>query len=259
MRVTRLSVTPVKGLGLLHPAYIDVTDTGVVGDRLFYIVDERDCLMSIAKTGGLVRLWAEYDPDTRTLVMRDADGVVAEGEITPGESHSADFFAFKRVAGHLVPGPWDDVLTSLAQRPARLVMAGAEGLGHDVEPLTLLSTASIARLSEEAGVADADARRFRMLIEFDGASPHEEDTWVGRQLRVGTAVIEGGDAVQRCAGTTRNPDTGDIDLQTLKMIGRYRGRQESVFGLGFNMGTYARCITPGRISVGDELLLVDPL
>ena len=63
--------------------------------------------------------------------------------------------------------------------------------------------------------------------------------------------------MQRCAGTTRNPETGEVDLRTLQLIGDYRGRQDSVFGMGFNFGVYATVITEGRIRVGDELLLQD--
>jgi uncharacterized protein YcbX len=256
MHVTRLSITPVKGLGLHHPNEIDVRRTGVVGDRRFYLVDERDGLVSIAKTGGLVGLWAEYDGDSRHLVIRDADAVVAEGVVEPGAAHLADFFAFRTVPGRLVPGPWDAVLSAAAGRSLRLVMADELDGAHDVEPLTLLGDASTRRLSEQAGVADVDARRFRMLIEFDGAEPHAEDSWQGRQVAVGTVVAEVGGPVQRCAGTTRNAVSGEVDLRTLQLIGDYRGRQDSIFGLGFNFGVYARVVTEGRISVGDDLTLL---
>ena len=36
----------------------------------------------------------------------------------------------------------------------------------------------------------------------------------------------------------------------------YRGRQESVFGPGFNFGVYARVVDEGRIHVGDTLELL---
>jgi uncharacterized protein YcbX len=128
---------------------------------------------------------------------------------------------------------------------------------HDVEPLTLLGDASTHRLAEQAGVAEVDSRRFRMLIEFDGAPAHAEDDWRGRHITIGSVVAEVGGPVQRCAGTTRNPETGEVDLRTLQLIGDYRGRQDSVFGMGFNFGVYATVITEGRIRVGDELLLQD--
>jgi hypothetical protein len=257
MRVTRLSVTPVKGLALHHPDAIEVTATGVPGDRAFYVVDDRDSLFSIAKTGSMVGLLADYDIAGSRLAIREGDRVLAEGPVEPGARHSADFFAFKRVDGRLVPGPWDAVLSERAGRPLRLVQAEVAGGGHDVEPLTLLGTASTARLSQQAHLPDVDSRRFRMLIEFDGAAPHAEDRWLGQRLQVGTVVAEVGGPVQRCAGTTRHPDSGAVDLKTLALIGDYRGRQESVFGLGFNFGVYASVVTPGTVSVGDFLELGD--
>lgn len=256
MRVTRLSVTPVKGLALHHPEEIEVTAAGVTGDRAFYLVDQRNALYSIAKTGSLVGLHADYDLAGGRLAIREGADVLAEGPVVPGEPHSADFFAFKRVDGHLVPGPWDALLSERAGRPVRLVQALAAGGGHDVEPLTLLGAASTARLAEQAGLPAVDSRRFRMLIEFEGAAAHAEDRWQGQRLQIGTVVAEAGGPVQRCAGTTRHPDSGQVDLRTLALIGDYRGRQDSVFGLGFNFGVYASVVTEGRIRVGDTLELL---
>ena len=96
-----------------------------------------------------------------------------------------------------------------------------------------------------------------MLIEFDGGPPHVEDTWEGSRIQIGDATLVGGGPVQRCAGTTRHPDSGKVDLKTLALIGEYRGRQDSVFGLGFNFGVYARCIVPGEIRVGDDVVVAD--
>ena len=257
MQVTRLSTTPIKGIGLHHPDEIEVLRTGVVGDRRFYLVDDRDSLFSIAKTGALVGLTGHFDADHARLTLWEGGAVVAEGDVEPGDPHTADFFAFKKVDGRRVPGPWDAVLSERTGRPLRLVMADRLDGAHDVEPLTLLGDASTRRLAEQAGVDHVDSRRFRMLVEFDGATPHAEDDWRGRRISVGSVVAEVGGPVQRCAGTTRNPQSGEVDLRTLQLIGDYRGRQNSVFGMGFNFGVYATVVTEGRIRVGDELVLLD--
>ena len=39
-RVSRLSIAPVRSLGLEHPESIEVTADGVVEDRRFFLVDD---------------------------------------------------------------------------------------------------------------------------------------------------------------------------------------------------------------------------
>ena len=256
MRVTRLSTTPVKGLALHHPESIRVDETGAVRDRLFFLADPRPSLVSVAKTGALVGITAEYDAASRRLTLRERDTVLAEDEVRLGEAVDADFFAFRTAPGRIVEGPFAAILSARAGRPLELVQGTDTLRGHDVEPLTLLGQGSVDALSRQAG-APVDSRRFRMLIEFDGGAEHIEDNWDGIRIQIGDATLVGGGPVQRCAGTTRHPDTGVVDLKTLALIGEYRGRQDSVFGMGFNMGVYARCIVPGEIRVGDDVVVMD--
>jgi MOSC domain-containing protein len=88
-----------------------------------------------------------------------------------------------------------------------------------------------------------------MLFELHGCEPHEEDTWGGRQFALGQAVVVLGGAVDRCAVTTRDPDTGERDLDTLRLIKDYRGRRESDGAVLF--GVYGQVVRPGRVRVGD--------
>ncbi len=141
------------------------------------------------------------------------------------------------MAGHDVPG-WGEVFSAIAGRPLRLVLG--ESGGFDVAGLTLLGTSSTDALAVRNDADPVDGRRFRMNVEIAGAAPHDEDTWEGRELRLGEVVVRVGGPVRRCAATTRNPDTGVVDLQTLRMIGASRGRQETPkFGKGFYFGVYA--------------------
>jgi uncharacterized protein YcbX len=89
-----------------------------------------------------------------------------------------------------------------------------------------------------------------MLFELDGCSAHEEDAWSGRQVRVGEAVLRVGGPVERCAVTTRDPDTGVRDLDTLRLIGGYREPRD---GVEIPFGVYAAVERPGHVRVGDEV------
>ena len=93
-----------------------------------------------------------------------------------------------------------------------------------------------------------------MTIEIEGAAaPHEEDTWAGRRVRVGGAVIRVDEPVPRCVVTTLDPSTGVRDFPTLKVIKSYRGTNAEQ---QLEFGVYADVVEPGEVSVGD---LVEPL
>jgi uncharacterized protein len=95
-----------------------------------------------------------------------------------------------------------------------------------------------------------------MLIEVDGIDAHEEDGWVGRQIRVGSALMRGCGHVGRCVITTRDPDTAEADLDTLKLLATYRHKIGTTEPLAF--GIYGEVLESGRVAVGDEVRLDGP-
>ena len=96
-----------------------------------------------------------------------------------------------------------------------------------------------------------DAARFRMTFELEGCSPHEEDTWAGRRLRVGKALLRIYGQVPRCVVTTQSPETGLKDFDTLKVIVSYRPLMRDKNGIPFGM--YAEVEQTGRVRVGDPV------
>ncbi|WP_169988540.1 MOSC domain-containing protein [Microbispora sp. H10836] len=253
MFVSLLTTSAIKGLGVDHPREIELTPTGARGDRAFFLVDEDGSLISVTRTGTWVGLTAEYDRAAGMLTVGSPDGMWLEEEVRLGDRLVADFYGYRSVPGRIVEGPWSDLFSTLANRVVRLVLADEENGGVDVRPVTLLGDESVAELTRRAGVPNVDCRRFRMLIGFSGAAPHAEDTWEGRTLRIGEAVVRVEGPVKRCGAVTRNPASGAADLKVLRMIKDYRGLGESMFGRGVNFGVYADVIRSGRIRVGDEL------
>ena len=200
--------------------------------------------------GPLVRVAAQVEGDVLTL--RFPNGHVVAGEIELGESVTVDFWG-RDVQGRRVGGPWSDALSDYAGSHLQVVRAEHDD-AWDVEPVTLVSLASCARLGRELA-AEVDPKRFRMLLNLGGCDPHEEDGWRDRRVRVGEAVLRVGGPVPRCAVTTQDPATGVRSLDTLGAIKRYRGvRAED--GKSLDFGVYARVEQPGRVRVGDA---VEPL
>jgi len=254
VKVTKLTTTPVKGLALHHPESIAVTERGLVGDREFFFIDDSGDMFSPARTGELPGLWASLgvDDDAKEiLTIKEGGAVVVHEEIRLGDPISGKFFSRFDVRGYRVLGHWDAFFSERLGRSVRLIKAGPERSATDMGRTTLVSTASLSALQQSASISQLDSRRFRMNVEISSDTPHIEDTWLHQEIRIGTAVFRAGMPVQRCVATTRNPDTGVVDLKTLKLIGDYRGRLESEFGLGFNFGIYVHCVIPGVINLSD--------
>ena len=240
----------MKGLRANHPQQVTVTATGIVGDRQMFFVDDHDRLLSVTRTGALMGLRAEYDAGM--LRVTDVDGPLdLAGPVTLGRPVTASFYGEHNVPAREVTGPWNDLFGRLLERPARLVFADEPNGGCDEFPLTLLGDASVDELAGRSALPSVDARRFRMSIEFAGAAPHAEDTWDGRDVRVGDAVVRVRGPVPRCAAVNRHPDHGDTDLKALHLIRAYRPPLPS--GKSLYFGVYADVVTPGTIRIGDPL------
>ena len=250
--VTRLSITPVKGLLLHHPDSIDLTAHGAVGDRLFYLVDSTGQIQSCTDNSGLYGIRADYDSDSRRLEISRDNDVLLSGIVEPAERVETDMWGLRTIKADIVADPvWSTFFSDIVGRPVQLLRARASA--YDVQPVTLLGAASVQELARHSGPTRIDSRRFRMLIEFSGGEPHVEDSWGERIVKVGNVVLRGGDPVKRCAAVTRALDSGAVDLQTIRLITGYRGRQISALGIGAHFGVYANVVEAGTISVGDSL------
>ena len=60
-RVARISIAPVKSLGLVHPDEIELGPRGVTGDRRFWIVDDDGRLFNNKRFGPMVLIRPEWD------------------------------------------------------------------------------------------------------------------------------------------------------------------------------------------------------
>ncbi len=252
--VARIGITPLKGTRLLHPASVELTPLGIAGNRRFHLVNERGELFSCGDFGPLMRVGAAYDAEAEMLILDLPDGTrVAAGSGDLGAPHVTDFYG-RAVPGRFVEGPAAAALSTYVGRSLRLVRADAEGDGPDEHRLTLLSLTSVVDLGARHGRPDLSPGRFRMNLELDGCAPYEEDGWSGAAVRVGTAVIRVLGPVPRCVATTRDPATGEKDFDTLKAISAYRPLMANPRGVPFGM--YAEVETPGRVALGDAVVVL---
>lgn len=255
MRIQQIAVAPVKGLGLNHPDAVELAPTGVPEDRRYALIDARGGLANGKRFGQLVavRAWCSLDPESLWLTL--PDGTCLGGEVVTGEPVDARFYGRPRSA-RIVLGDYSAALSDLAGEALRLVRlpdgAAIDRVGSGA--VSLLTSAALTELGRAAGAAGAvDARRFRMTFTVSGAPAHAEDAWIGRRVRIGTAIVVPEGHIGRCAVTMQDPDTGIADLDTLKAIAEYRNHLETTEKLPF--GVHARVVEPGRAGVGDEVVV----
>ena len=247
--VTRLAVTAIKGTRLDEVESVLLDERGAVGNRRFFVIDERDRMVNAKALGELQQIVASVSGDELVLTLPDGESV--RGPIELGGPVTVRFFSRTREA-RPVAGPFSEAFSRVCGQELRLVEGSAvdRGLPGGV---SLISGGSLARLAAQAERDAIDPRRFRMLFEIDGVAAHAEDGWVGRIASVGGARIRFEGHVGRCLVTSRDPESGEIDLPTLDLLRDYRDGVDATEALPF--GIYGRVLAPGEVRVGDPVVV----
>ncbi|MEA2630482.1 MAG: uncharacterized protein QOE66_701 [Chloroflexota bacterium] len=253
--VARLNIAAVRSLGLESREEIFLGPDGVAEDRRFYLIDDGDRLVDQLTAGEMVQITSWTDPDATVLRLTFPDGRACEGDVSLAGAVETHIHG-RTAAGHIVEGPWAAPLSAHIGRSVRVVRCDRIGGTRSAHPATLVTDGSLDALGAVLGVGDVDARRFRMLVEFEGGGPHEEDTWVGGRIGLGETVLQISAPVPRCAMTTHDPETGRRDFDTLRAIKEYRGQ---VNGKDIMFGVWGEVETPGVIRLGDEVRILDRL
>jgi uncharacterized protein YcbX len=124
----------------------------------------------------------------------------------------------------------------------------------DVAPLSLITVQTIAALGAMVG-RELEELRFRpnLLVAAAGDAPFAEERWVGATLRIGGAggagcVMRVDQRDQRCVVINVDPRTTERDPAVLRTVARER---EAC------LGVYGSVVAPGRVAVGDAVVLAD--
>jgi uncharacterized protein YcbX len=251
--VARFNLTPVKSTALHHPERIDLDERGAWGDRVFMFVTSDGKRLSGAAKAPLLAIRCEHDEQADRLKLTMPDGAVAEGVASPiGDRMRVALFDRETVVRPL-DGSFAEAISDHLGRPAMLARVEAEEWSRGSHPVSIVSLASVEELGRRANAPEMpDPRRFRMLVELDGCEPHEEDSWSGRHLQLGEAIVQVGALVPRCVVTTLDPDTGRPDFPALDLLATYRRREGALM-----FGVYAAVARAGTVRVGDAATPLD--
>lgn len=255
--VSQIAIAPVKSLRLALVEQAELGPSGVIGDRRYAMLDERGHLLSVTKHSELFGIRATADPVSEYLRLDMPDGRVLEDVAALGPARQGMFYGRERPC-RVVIGEFSNALSALTGEPVTLVcMSDGPAVDRPGEgAVTVQSAAALAQLAPAAGCSEPlDGRRFRMTFTVDGVGAYEEETWLGRRVRLGTAVIRPRGNVGRCAATTFDPETGAKTAETLKAITSTRAGVPTTERLPF--GVHAEVVSLGVVRVGDPVEVLD--
>ena len=212
-------------------------------------------MLNAKRVQRFVAVRPHFDDAMRHLVLDMPDGSKVDGAVDLGRAITVSIYG-RGVDARVIDGPWADALSALAGRPVQLVRFDNPGEGVDRADkgagASLLAEESLRAIAKAAGVTvPVDPRRFRMLFGIAGVEAHAEDTWIGRRVHIGSAVVVPGGNIGRCAVTTLDPRTGVSDLDTLAALAKYRTEEVTSEPLAF--GVWARVAGAGVVRLGDAV------
>lgn len=246
--VSELAVAPVKGMRLQGTSEVELGQHGVTGDREFLVIGADGKLLLTAQTPALLQIEPAWDRVRNVLTLRFPDGEVVQATPEPGAPATTRMYDGREIPGWIIPGPLGAALSGYLGRPVHLFKRTPEHLGHDDEPVTLMSEASLQALAAELNGTAPDPRRFRMTITITGTDAWAEHGWRDQKVAIGDVTLRVIAAVPRCVVTTRNPDSGATDARILHALARLRGNNDITFGV------WCEILRPGLVHVGDLVM-----
>ena len=125
----------------------------------------------------------------------------------------------------------------------------------DLATLHVLTTGTLARLTELAPDATFDVRRYRPNVVVDGAGDgFTEDDWVGRTVSLGgEAAMSVSMLTMRCVMTTLAQGDLPADRDSLRTIAKHHRRDIPEMGTWACAGVYGSTAASGTVRVGDAV------
>jgi hypothetical protein len=183
-----------------------------------------------AKAPALMAIEAALDEATETVTLRHP----ARPELTfRPDTDAAAFLDWVR-----------PLMPEGRALPARLVRVPGRGMTDTDFPSISLCNHASHRAVEQRHGRPLSRHRWRGNLWVEGLAPWEEFDLVGREIRIGRAVLRVVERTGRCSATTANPETGRADVDTLALL-RSWGHED--------FAVYAEVVEGGEIAPGDAV------
>lgn len=261
-RVAALYRYPVKGFAPEECETLTVLDEGrIAGDRVLGVrfadteaVDDawskKTGMVALVNTPGLARLHLKFKQKELRLTISLNSAVLVD-EVLNGEGRKRVAAA---VADYVLKLDENPLSGHPERLPLRIIGDGITPRYHDSEAgqVTLHGRGSLKTLAAVFDDLEVSEHRFRSNVAVDGLGAWEEQSWVGRKVRIGKVDFEVVKPKLRCLATHANPKTGERDLPILTTLVSAFGQEKPTFAIAMVTSGAG-----GLIHVGDEVSLVD--
>jgi uncharacterized protein len=282
----RFPVKSMKGEPLQQAL---VTERGLLGDRAYALIDTDTGRVVSAKSAKLfpdiLNCEAKFvepprnDGDVPPVHISLPDGTILRSD-SPGVDRALSLYFKRNVALQRSapedftvdqfhpdiegadPGGNRDTVVEQKLGSALFASLGMEspvpiGSFLDVFPVSVMTSSTLARLTELQPQSRFDVRRFRMnvILKTDPAGFIEND-WIGHSLDVGEATrLSVAFLDPRCVMVTLAQDGLPKDTDVLRALVRHNRAQLGDLGAFPCAGVYAVVAAPGPIRIGDKALV----
>ena len=204
-------------------------------------------MLALINTPGLAPLRVTFDARASRLRIGLGDSVLVDETLSPEGRRRIG-----AVLADYVLKLDQNPLTGHSERlPLRVIGDGYTPRYHDEEPgrVTLHARESLRSLENALG-QDISELRFRSNIAVEGLTAWEEQSWVGRKIRIGAVAFDVTKPKTRCLATHANPTTGDRDLPILTTLTQKLSQENPTFAVAMVPSRGG-----GEIHVGDEIVI----
>jgi class 3 adenylate cyclase/uncharacterized protein YcbX len=265
---------PVKSMAGEELDAVNVTERGLLGDRVYALVDPESNRAAVVRTWGaeLLGYRPQFEQEPGINDPAPAMRVTLPGGYSLSTSDSDRDARLSAALGRN--------LTLMATAPAGLLvelpkgtLAGAMSevtevpLGGGAPPgaffdygcVHLIATSTIDHLQAAYPEGRFDLRRFRPnIVVRSHGDPFVENSWVGRTLAIGDEVVlRITIPCPRCSTVTLPQEDLPRDPRILRTIAEHNTQDLGDFGRLPCMGVYADVLQPGAIRRGDVIRCLD--
>jgi len=266
-----------------------ITEHGVLGDRAYALIDTDTGRVVSAKSAKLfpdiLKCNAKFVDPPQTgrkmppvqillpdgTVLRSDEAIVDRAlstylnrNVTLRQSAPEDFTVdqYHPDVEGADPGGNRDIVVAQKLGSALFASLGMEsplpiGSFLDVFPISILTSSTLARLTELQPQSRFDLRRFRMnVILRTESTGFIENDWTGHMLHIGKAIqLSVALLDPRCVMVTLAQDDLPKDTEVLRALVRHNRVKIGDLGEFPCAGSYAVVTTPGSVTVSDQVVL----